>query len=253
MTTFVVARVEQYVSLMLPRRSFLLGAVSLGFAASACNKKPTRASTTATHAGVEFTLLTTPDHDDKMPLVVAMHGLGGSPEAWTKGFSSFPGRATIALPRGFEKHEKGFRWFPWNPDLKNGKLVTDVATAEQRLWHGVMALAAGRKVVVTGFSEGGILSYLMAIRHPEAVAGAFPVAAACPPAFFPADRVPVAKIVAYHGTADDVIPIQLDRDSIAALTRAGDDAKLREYAGLGHSASDELHDDLKADMQKLLG
>lgn len=225
---------------MLQRRSFLMGAMALGAGALAACTKPKKVESSV-HGGVDFKQLVPREADPALPLIVAIHGLGGAPEHWVDGWMPFPGRATIALPRGFDRHEKGFKWFPWNPDMKSEQLAADVTAAEERLWRGIEALAASRRVIVAGFSEGAILSYVMALRHPDKVVHAFPVAGACPTALLPKNRPRCAPIDAFHGTADDIIPVQLDRDTVAAFKEQGAQIELREYAGVRHSATDEMH------------
>lgn len=217
---------------------------------AAC-KKPKKV-VTSTNAGVEFTQLVASEPDESLPLVVAIHGLGGAPEHWVDGFSHFPGRATIALPRGFERHEKGFRWFPWSTDFESATFAADIDSAEQRLWRGIADLAGKRRVVVTGFSEGGILTYRIALRHADVVAGAFPVSGAIPPKLRPQARGKAAPIVAYHGTTDPIVPIEHDRATVTALSQLGYAATLREYAGVGHAPNDKMHDDVTADMVKVI-
>ncbi len=234
---------------MLKRRSFLLGAASIGLL-PACGKP--RKIQSSVHAGVDFKQLVPKDPDPALPLIVAIHGLGGAPEHWVDGWMPFPGRATIALPRGFDRHENGFRWFEWNADLANEKLTADVAAAEERLWKGIVELAGSRRVIVAGFSEGAILSYVMAVRHPDVIVRAFPVAGACPPALLPKKGARTAPITAFHGTVDDIIPIEKDRATAAAFRAEGNEVELAEYPGVRHSATDEMHAKLFADMQKAL-
>src|SRR5215212_2321062 len=115
---------------MPKRRDILLGAVSLAFARllTACGKKSTRTAKDASHAGVDFKVLVPNEaNDDKYPLVVAIHGQGGAPEHWVLPWGKFPGKAQIALPRGFTKEGEGFSWFPWSTDMKSEKLAADVA------------------------------------------------------------------------------------------------------------------------------
>lgn len=240
-------------TLLVPkRREFLLGAVSLGFGGLSSGCKKPRKVQSSVHAGVEFKELVPVRPDAAMPLVVAIHGLGGAPEHWVDGWMHFPGNAHIALPRGFARHEEGFSWFPWTTDMKSAKLSADVAAAEARLWKGVAELAATRRVVVAGYAQGAVLSFVMAARHADAVAGAFPVAGACPEALFPKDKARAAPLVAFHGTADDVVAIQLDRNAVNAFKQQGNLAEIREYSGVGHDPTDKMHADLNAEMLKSL-
>src|SRR6185295_16566116 len=116
--------------------------------------------------------------------------------------------------------------------------------AEARLWKGVAHLAGARRPIVTGFSQGGILSFAIAARHPDAVAHAFPVAGACPGPLLPKDRARAAPILAFHGTDDHVLDLQWGREAVHAFQEQGNVAAIKEYAGVGHTMTREIHDDL---------
>lgn len=233
------------------RRSFLLGALTAGFSglAAACGSKP-RKIVKSHYGGVEFKELIHKEPDELLPLIVPIHGIGGAPEHWVSGWMPFAGRANIALPRGFHKFEEGYSWFPWNPNMNDEKLAADVSAAEERLWKGISALAAGRRVIVAGYTEGAMLSFVMAMRHPDAIVRAFPVVGSCPTSLIPKDKIRVAPITAYHGAADDVIPLATVKENVEAIKKIGGDIELREYAGVKHTATDKMHADLNADMQK---
>lgn len=233
------------------RRSFLLGAMSLGASgfALSCAEKPRKVAKSH-HGGVEFKELVHKQPDDLLPLVVALHGNGGAPEHWVSGWMNFPGRVSVAIPRGFLKEGEGYSWFPWNPAVDDEKLASDVSAAEERLWKGIVALAAGRRVMVAGHTQGAMLSFVMALRHPDAIVRAFPVVGHCPKGLLPKDSRRVAPVTAYHGVADDVVPIAAVRESVEAIKKNGGDALLREYPGVKHTATDKMHEDLRADMKE---
>ena len=112
------------------------------------------------------------------------------------------------------------------------------------------ALVAARptvgKPLVTGFSQGGIMTFALAVTHPEALAAAFPIGGLLPPSLYPSaalsSRPRPAKlppVAAFHGASDLAVPTRGARASIAELRRAGYPAELREYAGVEHDISDE--------------
>lgn len=235
------------------RREFLLGAAAFGLGGLSVGCSKPRTPRSSVHAGVDFVELLPRRRDDSLPVIVAIHGRGGAPEHWVDGWTPFPGNASIVLPRGFDRHEEGFSWCAWSTDMKSAKLAADLGAAEERLWKGIADLAGSRRVIVAGYTQGAILSFVMAARHADAVVHAFPVAGACPEALLPRDRARAAPLTAYHGGADDTLAIQAARDAVDAFKREGCEAVLREYAGVGHEPSDKMHADLWADMQKALG
>lgn len=196
-----------------------------------------------THAGLEVIELFPNEASETSPLVVAIHGLGDRPEHWVEGWRGFPKKAQIVLPRAFTPYGDGFSWFPLRATLTDDELARKVGESAERLWAGLSAIAAGRKVIVTGFSQGGMLSYTLAARHADRISGAFPVSGFCPPALVPKDRAPAAPVLAFHGTADQVLPIQLDRDTVASFKANGSRIELREYADVGHTITPEMRRD----------
>jgi phospholipase/carboxylesterase len=109
-----------------------------------------------------------------------------------------------------------------------------VASSEARLWKGIVELAGSRRVIVTGFSQGGVLSFTIAARHPDVVTRAFPVAGACPRPLVPTNRARAAPLLAFHGTIDPVLDVARGREAVQAFKEQGNEAELREYQGIDH-------------------
>lgn len=182
--------------------------------------------------------------DESSPLLVAIHGMGDDPARWVEPWRAFPGRVHLALPRAFHRHGGGFSWFQFEPGMTDAQFGQAVGAAEARLWRGIAKLARARRVLVTGFSQGGILSFAMAARRASELIGAFPVAGSCPGPLLPDEGAPSAPVRAFHGTADQVLEIKWARETVRAFKARGSDAELREYEGLGHSISPELRAEL---------
>lgn len=242
---------------MMSKRSFLKGLVTAGFGglASACSKP--RTVKRGTFGDVPFVELVHKQPDPSLPIVVALHGQAGSPENWIDGFTKFPGRARIALPQGFypmNKLTELYSW--WKPEGPNDRPMDDpelaklVTEAEERLWKGIAALAGTQRVIVCGYTQGAIMSYVLAAKHPETVVAGFALAGACPPSLHP--KAKCAPMTAYHGTADDVIPLAVAKASIDAFKAFAPESKLREYAGVKHTANDPMHHDFNEDATKAL-
>lgn len=207
---------------------------------------------TRTVEGVEVHELFTNGASESSPMIVAIHGRGDHPRRWVEAWRSFPRTAHVVVPRAFEPFGDGFSWFSLRPDMTQDEIAASLGGAEARLWPALAKIAGSRKPIVTGFSQGGMLSFAIAARHGEAVARAFPVAGACPASLLPPAGKPAAPIVAFHGTSDPVIAFAFDRSTVDALTRAGHDAQLRSYPGVGHTLTNEMHDQLWAEIGKSL-
>lgn len=183
------------------------------------------------------------DADERSPLVVLVHGLGDRPAHWIDGLKDFPAKAQLVLPRAFTPHGGGFSWFRFEDGMTDEQFGAAVGAAEAKLWPALLEVAAGRRMIVSGFSQGGILSYAMASRHPDVVHRAVPVAGACPGPLLPKNKAKAAPLVALHGTADKVLEIKWDRETVAAFQAEGNEATLKEYEGVGHTITPQMRAD----------
>jgi phospholipase/carboxylesterase len=204
------------------------------------------------YEGVDFIELFPGEADETAPLVVAIHGMGDKPDNWIDTWRTFPQKAQIVLPRAFTKYGEGFSWFELRDGMSDEELGTEVSVAEEKLWKGVARLAGPRKVIVTGFSQGGVLSFASAARHPGKVVYAFPVSGLCPAALLPKNKARAAPIFAFHGTADTLLPFKGGKGAVDAFKEQGNVATLKEYPGVGHTMTAEMRADLWAEMQKAL-
>jgi phospholipase/carboxylesterase len=92
------------------------------------------------------------------------------------------------------------------------------------------------KPIIAGFSQGGALTYTIAVRHPTAIAAAIPVSGWFPRSILPAARLPrVAPVYAFHGDADPRVPVRMARDAKANLEAIGIPVTLREFSGVAHT------------------
>jgi len=243
---------------MLSRREALsaglLGLAGLlGPAAPGCAKAPSPSlPRRARYDGVEFIELFPNDATEAGPLVVAVHGMGDKPDNWIDSWKAFPGKAQVALPRAFTKYGDGFSWFDLRDGMTDAELAAGVGEAEEKLWKGILKIAGARKVIVTGFSQGGMLSFVMAARHADRVASAFPISGSCPGPLLPKDKARAAPLVALHGTADNVLAYKWGKGAVDAFKEQGNDATLKTYDGVGHTFTAEMRADLYAEIQRAL-
>ena len=88
------------------------------------------------------------------------------------------------------------------------------------------------RIVVTGFSLGGMGTWSFAAQHPDLISAAVPVAGR--PTNEMVDGWGDTPVFAIHGDKDDVVPIGPTRDAIAKLAARGVVAELVELAGYVH-------------------
>lgn len=233
--------------MLLTRRAFQLGLASL----AACKTTPpveATSSRTRTVEGVElidvFTAKDGKRATETSPLIVAIHGMGDRPDRWLPEWEKFPERAEIVLPRAFDPHGGGYSWFEFKDGMTDEQFGAAVGAAEARLWKAIASVAGTRKPIITGFSQGGILSFAIAAQHPDAIKVAFPVAGSCPGPLFPHPKA--APLHAFHGTADPVLDIKWGREAVHGFAERGNEATLKEYDGVGHTITPAMKQDLWA-------
>jgi len=141
--------------------------------------------------------LRVPDVDGPVPLVVSMHGALGNADALDRvsGWPEIAEREAVALLTPGKNTKPGGIW-NLDPDGQ------DVAYLRQLLDEVEDDVCVDLdRVYLTGFSQGGMLSLILACGEPDRFAAIAPVAGMididCD------DRT--TPVIAFHGTADDVV------------------------------------------------
>lgn len=180
--------------------------------------------------------------EDVEVVVVAMHGLGDRPERFGQVFESLSTPARILLPAAPHPYSSGYSWFTADRSDEEAFAADLAAQAD-----AIAETLVGRPVV-TGFSQGGMLAFAIAVRHPDRVAAAYPLGGALPVSMIP-DRAPLGgspTIVALHGEADRRVDYAATAEAVQALAAVGFDATLRSYPDVEHTISDQMRADLDA-------
>jgi phospholipase/carboxylesterase len=253
------------------RRAFALVFVFVTAAASGCDRgssgssgaAPASAVAASSAAGVttparlEFLERTTAgaSASESLPMIVAIHGLGDKPESWLSQWDTFPVKARIILPRGPDPWGSGSSWFHYPPRSVE-ELATGVRASSDRVAALLAELSRSRptkgKPIVTGFSQGGFLTFALAIEHREVVGYAVPMSGGFPIPLWPAAPAPAdaPPIFAVHGTADVIVRIDPTRDAVKRLAELGYKIELKEYPGIPHTVARPMHIDVEARLAK---
>lgn len=184
--------------------------------------------------------------EERVPMIVGLHPMGGDPADFLQLLQRYRRRARLILPYG---HPSG-GMYVWYDSVSEDVAAPMVRRETERLAAALAALVAARptigKPLVTGFSQGGIMTFALAVTHPDTLAAAFPVSGLLPPSLYPSTSfsaepraVPLPAVMAFHGAADLAVPTSGARASIAELQSAGYNAELREYEGLEHDLSNQ--------------
>lgn len=238
----------------------------LGADAKEAAKKATKASG-AVHAPLDYLVLTTGDatgaatENIALPLVVALHGMGDRPETFARLFQGLKVRARVLLPRAPRPHGDGGSWYltvreDREPEAR-AESIEDAADRLATLIAKVKLLypTTGR-AVVTGFSQGGVLAFVLAIRHPELFKLAVPLAGELPWRLRPLPPqvgTSAPRIRAMHGTADRNFSLDGTQRGIEHLVGLDYDATVTPYPGVKHKLSPAMRTDLYRLLSEALG
>jgi phospholipase/carboxylesterase len=185
-----------------------------------------------------------------LPMLIAVHGLGDRPRPeW---FAGLDVPARLVLPQAPMPHHGGFAWFEYRVrDQDPQALARGIANATTRLARAIELLVAKLptlgKPVIAGFSQGGMLSYALALEHPALFEAAVPISGMLPASAWPKQKKPNTRyppIRAVHGGADDVVPDEMASALAKHLRARGFDAQLTLYPGIGHAISPAMWNDL---------
>jgi phospholipase/carboxylesterase len=193
--------------------------------------------------------------DEALPVVVALHGYGGSPEQLTAMFDGFPVRARVLLPRGPMRVAQGWGWFAFSGS--DDGIAPRLAQAAEGVLREVASRTRGRascgRPIVVGYSQGGFLAWALAARSPAVFAAAFPMAGMLPPTLHPTSAPPDApRVVAFHGESDEVVEIGNDLRTQARFEQVGFRATLRRYPGVGHARPVQIVSDVRDELVRAI-
>ena len=219
----------------------LANLLAVGLAATAsCAGEPIRVE-----RGIPFTEglqadLYLPGRAHGAPAVVLLHGGGfssgdrGQMERMARALAD---RGIVAATIDYRLSEGS--WFPAT-SFDDGGLRQAAARARDDALRAVAWLRSqsarlgldGRRIVVAGYSAGGIAA-LEAATHGDAVAGGFAVAGAA--ADLDAIDAGDPPLVLAHGATDQTVPLALARATCERAEGVGVPCELQVFPGVGHN------------------
>jgi phospholipase/carboxylesterase len=187
-------------------------------------------------------------HPAAEPLVIFLHGYGANEddlfvlrERLPASYSYLSVQAPMPLGEG------RYQWFSKTPvdgpydgvEEEVGRSLSRLRTFVARA--GDKYQVAPNRIYLVGFSQGAMMSYELALRYPQSVAGIAALSGkltaglqASLPSLKGFDSL---AVFIGHGTADPVLTYQEATDARNALLKAGVNADFHAYPGVGHSIS----------------
>lgn len=187
------------------------------------------------------------DPQREYPLILVLHGASSrgadnqrqladsdGPRYWASSLVQSRQQAFVVAPQADPQYAP--TWVrAWRPPAKQDpKRPEPLELSVDLLGELTKEYSVDRsRLYVVGFSMGGFGAWLAASRHPELFAAAVPIAGGGDPSYIGGTS---AKIWAFHGTTDKVVPVSRSRQMVDALKKAGKDVKYTEYPGVNHQA-----------------
>lgn len=195
------------------------------------------------------------------PLVIFLHGYGSNEQDLFGIKDELPAQYNYLSVRAPMVMEEGsYQWFRKKGDgAYNGE--TDDLKSSSQLLLDFVAQAVQKyhtqpdKVYLVGFSQGAIMSYEVALRHPEAVGGIAALSGRILPVLRaelkPDEKRQSLAIFIGHGTADKRLPLSDGTEANSQLKSVSLEPEFHAYDGVGHNISAGEIQDLSAWLQRL--
>lgn len=187
------------------------------------------------------------DPQRKYPLILVLHGASSrgadneqqmsdsdGPRYWASGPVQSLQQAFVVAPQADPKYAPTWvrAWRP--PAAQDPKRPEPLELSVELLDELGKEYSIDRsRLYVVGYSMGGFGAWLAASRHPDLFAAAVPIAGGGDPSYIVRTT---AKIWAFHGTTDKIVPVSRSRQMVEALKKAGKEVRYTEYPGVDHEA-----------------
>ena len=199
-----------------------------------------------------------PDGDGPHPTILTLHGrganaldlLGLAPYLCKGKFLMICPQGPLETPIGPDAF--GYAWYPMSmggpPDI--GAMLSSRQMLQQFLDSCLQRYPVdAKKLVVLGFSQGGVMAYSLALSSPERFAGMAVLSSWLPKELIPKlsvkEGVQSLPTMMQHGTRDQLIELQRARDSVEQLRTLRVPLTYREY-DMGHEITPRGLTDLSA-------
>jgi phospholipase/carboxylesterase len=196
------------------------------------------------------------------PTILALHGWGAN-ALDLLGLAPYigSGRYLVLCPQGTVQMSLGpgavgYGWFP-----STGGGPPDLPAIDAAHEHLLVFLDAAcqrypidpRKLVLLGFSQGGVMTYRFGLSAPERFAAIVALSTWLPTAFLdqrpPVEASTHPPLFIQHGTRDELVSVERARQSVQALRPLGVPVTYREY-DMGHEINAPSLTDLSAWLQE---
>ena len=195
------------------------------------------------------------------PLVIFLHGSGSNEQDLFELRDELPKHYNYLSVRAPKVMEPGhYQWFAKKGEGAYDGDTSDLKASGQMLLDFIEKARAkyptdASNVYLVGFSQGAMMSYEVALRHPEAVGGIAAMGGRVLPVLrselTPDESRRALAVFIGHGTVDPIIPYSDGTEANTFLKTLALEPEFHAYLGLGHSISAQEVQDLRAWLERL--
>ncbi len=174
-------------------------------------------SCTAANRDLQYTVITPEHPSDQPPMILLLHGMGSNENDLLTLISSLPPEYLIVSARApMAMDPDRYQWF--RIQFNENDIECNFQDAEnsrkklQRLLEHLIQKYNPKRdqIYLLGFSQGAIMSYNIALTHPELVGGVIACGGklmnSIKPLIQPSENIQHLKMLLIHGTNDSVVP-----------------------------------------------
>ncbi|MFV5700861.1 alpha/beta hydrolase [Flavobacterium sp. XS2P12] len=188
------------------------------------------------------------------PLLLLLHGVGGNERNLFSFANDLPDKFLVVSARGpLTLGPQSFAWFQVNFTSGHPQINEQQAEAARvTILNFIESLKNeldfdDKQVYLMGFSQGGIMSYSVALTEPEKIKGIAVMSGRLLPEVKPliADekRLDKLKVFVSHGKQDAVLQFPYATDALAYLQTKGMNPEFHQYDE-GHTVNKQMFDDV---------
>ncbi|WP_136668390.1 alpha/beta hydrolase [Flavobacterium sp. H122] len=202
-------------------------------------------------------IVNTASAHDSLPLIIGLHWMRSNPDEFFTFLKDIKKPARIILPEGRYPYKEGFSFYPvelqnyykMDEDHKMNVLKTEGEKLADFIDFISKKYPSNKKPVIIGASQGGDLSYFIAVHHNTLIGLSCPLMATIDNRLInKAKTKPKAAIAVFHGENDPIVNINDAKKHIKLLKTNSFKAKINTYKEVKHDISDEM----KSDFSKLI-
>jgi phospholipase/carboxylesterase len=193
---------------------------------------------------------------DKNPLILLLHGYGSNEEDLFSFAAELSDECYVVSARApYDLQYGSYAWYAINFDADENKFSdNEQAKSSRKLIASFIEELTSNyaidsdDITLLGFSQGAILSYAIALSHPEKIKNVIALSGYANEDImesnYQKNDFRQLRIFHSHGTVDQVIPIDWARKTKPFLEKLKIESVYKEYP-IGHGISPQIFNDFK--------